>query len=86
MSQLNIIDDAVADSGPSAWNMRMSDWNADMFRNISTPEGMPFCKSSRVSGQLKAKEWRVLKRLLQDFAKNLANRITVETTLPISVP
>jgi hypothetical protein len=61
-------------------------WNADMFKNISTPEGIPFCRSSRVRGQLKAKEERVLKRPLQDFAKNLTNRIMVETRFPMSVP
>ena len=54
MSQLNITEDAVADSGPSAWNIRISSWNADMFRNISTPDGIPFFKSSRVKGQLNA--------------------------------
>ena len=86
MSQLNMIDDAVADSGPRAWNIRINSWNADMFRNISTPEGIPRCKSSRVKGQLKAKEERVLKRLLQDFPKNFTNKITVDTTFPIRVP
>ena len=86
MSQLNITEEAVAASGPKAWNIRIRDWNADIFKNISTPEGIPFCKSSRVKGQLKAKEARVLNRVWQDFPKNFANKIAVETKLPIRVP
>ena len=51
-----MIDEAVADSGPRAWNIKIKSWKAAMFKNISTPEGMPFFKSSTVKGLLKAKE------------------------------